>query len=421
MQIPDNGPQVLQATTKLPLAEERRPQASANFPRAVPAIPPVVRHASPKTSYAICTNPRSGSWLLSQGLASTSRAGYPLEWLNIGEEQKRSASWHISFPDNSALPDYLGRVLERGTTSNGIFGIKLQYYQFVDLGKRMAAVNKFKGLPVAKFMSTVFPNVQYLWLTRRDKARQAISFYKAYKTGDWWALNRAGPAGGVQKIADVDFDPWTIKSLEEILRQNDIGWQSYFNDNRIEPLTLFYEDFAARYAESVRTVLKWLDIPEAETVPIRNPRLRRQSDAQTEEWLAEYLKFKEAPQHKVEGGIPLAEPAIEIVSPLYDLTTTFRERARIPQRPYKVLSLLEAFRKLESLRPGMNAIQRRSKLSRDDFLQQFYASNRPVIIQDLMRDWPATSLWTPKYLKVKAGTDLWRSGQAATLIQTTTL
>ena len=41
----------------------------------------------PTTTYIICTNPRSGSWLLSEGLASTSVAGNPREWFNAQEEQ----------------------------------------------------------------------------------------------------------------------------------------------------------------------------------------------------------------------------------------------------------------------------------------------------------------------------------------------
>jgi LPS sulfotransferase NodH len=404
MQNLGGNPEALPATPKV-LEVVRRPQApTTKFPRV---IPPVVseRDVTPKLSYAICTNPRSGSWVLSQGLMSTSRAGYPLEWLNIGEEQKRSARWGLKFPDDPGLHNYLARVLQRGQTSNGIFGIKLHYYQFVDLQMRMTTAGKSDELPIAKFMPTVFPNIQYLWLTRRDKARQAISFYRAWKTGVWWVPDRARPTREARKAVDVDFDLSTIMTLEKILHQNDRGWQSYFSENGIEPFTLFYEDFVESYAESIRATLKWLNISEAETVPIHGPRLRRQSDAQTEEWLVEYLEFKEASRQKVEAEASVGKPAIEIVSPLYDLTTMFRDRARIPQRPYKVISLLEALRKLQGLHARANTVERRSTLSRDAFLQQFYSQNFPVIIQGIMGDWLAPSLWTPQYLKEKAGND----------------
>ena len=57
------------------------------------AWPP--RRTSPITTYIICTNPRSGSWLLSEGLASTSVAGNPREWFNTLQEQqyRRGGAW----------------------------------------------------------------------------------------------------------------------------------------------------------------------------------------------------------------------------------------------------------------------------------------------------------------------------------------
>jgi LPS sulfotransferase NodH len=405
MEIPPTRVQVGTAEASLASSERRAGQA---FPPSFHLQPSLAnshaaQHPAPGICYAICTNPRSGSWLLSEGLAFTSLAGYPLEWLNIAEEQKRSALWRLKFSDDSALPEYLSLALKTGRTGNGIFGIKLQYYQFAELPKRMAATEKFRGLPTRQLMSVLLPNLKYLWLTRRDKARQAVSFYRAYKTGAWWLIDGLAPGESPQGDAHVDFDPEVVMGLEEVFHGNDIGWESYFRASGITPLTLYYEDFVADYAEGIRTVLKWLNIPDAETVPIRDPRLKRQSDTKTEEWLIEYLRFK-----KTHGGralAPSAKPAFEVSSPLYELTRDLREHAGIPPRPHKMLSLLNAFRKLESLRVGAGVVERRAKLTRDEFLERHYASNRPVIIQGIMDDWPAMSLWTPQYLKDKAGSD----------------
>lgn len=46
--------------------------------------------------------------------------------------------------------------------------------------------------------------------------------------------------------------------------------------------------------------------------------------------------------------------------------------------------------RVRALRPG-------------DFLRDYYAPGRPVIIQGEMQDWPALRLWTPEYLKHKVG------------------
>jgi trehalose 2-sulfotransferase len=160
----------------------------------------------------------------------------------------------------------------------------------------------------------VFPKLQYVWLTRRDKARQAISFYRAYKTGRWWVLDRGEPAK-MPQVSNVDFAPATVLRLEEILRLNDIGWQTYFSSNDIQPLTLFYEDFSRSYSETIRGVLKWLNISDAETVPIRHARLTRQSDDQTEQWLAQYLEFKERSKRVAGVAAARTEPAIGMQPP----------------------------------------------------------------------------------------------------------
>ena len=48
-----------------------------------------------------------------------------------------------------------------------------------------------------------------------------------------------------------------------------------------------------------------------------------------------------------------------------------------------------------SSKPG---IERRHKLSRADFLDDFYSANRPVVITGMMEDWPAL-LWSADHLR----------------------
>ncbi len=69
----------------------------------------------------------------------------------------------------------------------------------------------------------------------------------------------------------------------------------------------------------------------------------------------------------------------------------------------KVESHLEASLKLAQLSPKLQQVERRSKLSKQDFLENYYATNTPVILTDMMGDWKALSQWTPDYLKVNYG------------------
>lgn len=60
--------------------------------------------------------------------------------------------------------------------------------------------------------------------------------------------------------------------------------------------------------------------------------------------------------------------------------------------------LLDVMEQHRALLPGSERIERRAKLGRDEFLERYYAANRPVILIGEMADWPALAKWTPGYL-----------------------
>jgi hypothetical protein len=93
--------------------------------------------------------------------------------------------------------------------------------------------------------------------------------------------------------------------MENVLKENDSQWQSYFQDNGIVPLVIHYEDLVADYAGTIVSVLKSLGIPNADTIVVPPSRLRRQSNARNEEWLTRYTAFKS------EGGHFAQTPALD--------------------------------------------------------------------------------------------------------------
>jgi LPS sulfotransferase NodH len=284
------------------------------------ARPP--RRTSPVATYIICTNPRSGSWLLSEGLASTSLAGNPREWFNPLVEQRWRAQWRMTHTADLTYAEYLDLVRVRGTTSNGICGIKLHYYQFDELPNKLTAIEKLRGLPIAELMAVAFPNIKYIWLTRRDKARQAISYHLASTTGEWWIIDGAKPNKGEDRIGEPDFDPRVIARLEQTLTENDLKWQSYYQTNNIAPLIIYYEDLVSDYRYNIIRILKWLGVTNADTIAIPPPRLKQQANARNEDWLACYKAFKAEADHLAQSSA-----SVEISSPL----------AERSQKPFDVI------------------------------------------------------------------------------------
>jgi ribosomal protein L16 Arg81 hydroxylase len=81
----------------------------------------------------------------------------------------------------------------------------------------------------------------------------------------------------------------------------------------------------------------------------------------------------------------------------------YRAAERLAKRWKKLESVLNVHRSLSSLADGARTVERRGRVSRAEFLEKYYAANRPVIFTGLMEDWPALTLWNPEYFKTKYG------------------
>jgi LPS sulfotransferase NodH len=434
------------ATAHALLRVRRRAHANAATGAPLGRTPSRVR-----LTYLICTTPRSGSWLLSESLASTSVAGNPREWFHAAQEQDHRARWRMTHASDLAYVDYLRHIRSRATTRNGICGIKVHYYQFAELREKLAhtpAAHRSRGVELSDFL----PNIRYLWLTRRDKARQAISYYRAVQTNQWWLIDGEATGEGEEpSIAatppiEPEFDPHHIRRLERLLVDHDERWAAYFKAHGIDPLVVHYEDLLEDRHRQIVRVLQWLGVREPEHVALPPPRLRRQATARTEDWLVRYTAFKTEAQHlppdaPAEGETPplprrsrdvLRGPwrrwigqqklaridSRTIVDTLTrngcDATAAAAEVAKADADPYlrgathvharsvkgaALLNALGELRKLES----HPTITRTTHLSSNDFRDHYYAANRPVLFDGRLASWRALSEWTPDYLRRELG------------------
>ncbi len=52
------------------------------------------------------------------------------------------------------------------------------------------------------------------------------------------------------------------------------------------------------------------------------------------------------------------------------------------------------------------SVDRRSELGREDFLREFYAANTAVLLEDIAREWPALTKWSPQYFASVMGDEV---------------
>lgn len=441
--MPINQRAGLRTGALIPYARQGSARAAAN------AAARLAWSQTPGVTYLICTNPRSGSWLLSEGLAATSLAGNPREWFNILEEQHHRARWRMDSTTDLPYSTYLGIARAQSTTSNGVSGIKLHHYQFADLPRRMADIDGLRGLTADALMCRLFPGARYIWLTRRDKTRQAISFLLAATTDEWWTTEDAAPGTRATGAAEPEFDPKAVARLERIFANRDSDWQAFFTRNGVTPFVIVYEDLARDYQGTIASVLDWLGLPgSAASIP--PPRLKRQSDERNEDWLARHTAAQRA-----SGALGVGEAPGNTISPLlacirrnrdtipdawrhwiarskllqagddaiaevltangYSRASAtaevsrassdpyLRAAARVHQRLRKAGSLLDIQGQMARIDSRAETVDRQTGLSRGEFRDRYYAAGRPVILEGLMTGWKAMTAWTPEYLKAAAG------------------
>lgn len=395
----------------------------------------------PRIYYAICTNPRSGSWLLSEGLESTNVAGRPREWFHDSTEEEVCRRTGIPPPSQTGnYASYLAQLETAATTGNGVFGVKLHYYQFTTLSAKLRTVAALASVPMPQLLNAAFPEIKHVWLTRRDKVRQAVSYHKACQTDAWWQKEGLQPPRRPGTVSEPSFDPHNIERLENLLAANEQNWQTYFQQAGVEPLVIFYEDLAADYAGVIRQVVGWLGVPCDQSFHIPPPALVKQADSVNEQWIERYLQFKAGRSTVAIAG--LVGPPDETVIPApwkrwigenklvktsdaaivdvlvkngFSPAAAAAEVNRAGSDPYlqagewflqrlnKLQSLLAAYRAVADLHPNAGIVERRIDVTRQEFLERYYAANRPVILRGLMSGWKAMTSWTPEYLKQVLG------------------
>lgn len=239
--------------------------------------PPVTR-----ASYFICCLARSGSWLLADALKTTGVAGVPEEyyWHQFHDDYLG----HWGNPEFADFGGFLAQTLRVGTTANGVFGAKLHWAELGELETSLRSLPGTGGLATIDLLRRYFPDPKFVYLYRSDKVRQAISWYRAGATAGWYQVR--GEAK--RKVAPKpDWD--RVLLLERTLRADEESWQRFFTAAGVTPVRLRYEDLVTDYSASVDRVLTGLGMrpPKGFTHPA--PRLEKQRDGTTEEWVQRYL------------------------------------------------------------------------------------------------------------------------------------
>jgi trehalose 2-sulfotransferase len=240
-----------------------------------------LRH--PRRCYVVCTIPRSGSNLLTDGLRDTRRAGMPKQFFLPKAESGYAAELGID-----PVADYAGYVraiVNAKITRNEVFGFKLMSWYLDDFLARLREAHGFGNSTTSdlELLCNAFPRLRFIRIMRRHKLRQALSTARALQTGLWKVQE------GKSTLREPEFDPDLIEqSLHEAERQDKL-WDNFFRAIGIEPFEVEYEMLCQDYEKTIRAVLNFLKIKLPAGARVGPPVTTRQADEISRKWEERFI------------------------------------------------------------------------------------------------------------------------------------
>jgi len=237
---------------------------------------------APHTSFVLWYSPRSGSNLLCDLLRFTERAGDPHELFSPIRVLNLLRHYEV---DNHSDAQ---RVLWQTGTAGGVFGMKCQMIN-PNYGFVVEALKQFPGAETceddqAALWNNAFPNCHHIAVTRRNKVRQAVSWYRATASKEW--TREPGAPGPVQDVHEL-YDRDAIHHLLLGAAMTDAMMADFFTEATITPHVVVYEDMVADMQGTLEGVFGFLGLDPAE-VTMTEPILERQSDGLSEEWVQQF-------------------------------------------------------------------------------------------------------------------------------------
>jgi len=264
-------------------------------------------------SYLVCSTQRSGSTLLCELLRGTEVAGVPDEYFErlrttglprqprqyFEDPSVHDITEHLAptKPGQAEQPGefepWFRYVLQRGTTSNGVFGAKMMGNYFDDFRQRMLDLPDLGELSFNERLDAVFPQLKIIFMRRRDKVAQAVSLWKAIQTQEWRTESEVDD----EEPGDTPGAEYDYRAIEHLLNELhrwDARWEDWFHATGREPIRVFYDEFTVSRAATIGRVLDALGIdPPA---PKDKRPMQRQADDRSRDWVARFRAESESRQ-----------------------------------------------------------------------------------------------------------------------------
>ena len=240
---------------------------------------------------------RTGSTLLCKALESTGIAGIPGEYFTFINADTLCGEHQVG-----NYKDLKTTIWKKGTSLNGVFGIKhdLRSNIYQQIIRELCELRGIEKEPDnhQELWEDLFPNCKHIYLTRRNKVRQAVSWWKAIHDKVWHIEKGQTHRNGADFYREkYDFNALMHLYKEATLKECNI--QEHFQRYDIIPFTVIYEDFIRDYEATIRKIIEYLEIG-ADNFEVGPMYYEKTATDHSEEWVH---RFRMELQKNMSGGL----------------------------------------------------------------------------------------------------------------------
>jgi LPS sulfotransferase NodH len=232
------------------------------------------RPEGPGRAYLLASVPRAGSTYFSHLLWRTGCLGAPLEYLNF----LPGGPYGFAAASPRLQADLWRSVLRRRCSPNGVFGLKAFTPQLEQLQRENPPL-------LEEVLATALPRDRpryVIYLRRRDRAAQVVSYARATLSGVW-RKEQEREGNRPLKYSDE-----ALEAADRGIAFQESVWDQMFAELEIEPLTIWHEDALADGQGAASSVASYLGVEIDPAAAVDVPPIEKQSEGDAAEWIARY-------------------------------------------------------------------------------------------------------------------------------------
>jgi LPS sulfotransferase NodH len=232
------------------------------------------RTDGPERTYLLASLPRAGSTHFSHLLWKTGGLGAPLEYLNF----QPGGPYGFAAQSPEMQRQLWRSVLRRRCSPNGVFGLKV-------FSMQLDVLQHANSILLDDVLATMLPHKgprSVIYLRRRDRAAQAVSYARASLSGVWRKEQESADS------PPADYSDEALEAAERGIAFQESVWERMFNDLGLEPLTLWHEDVLADPDPAAQQVADYLGIALDPRAAIDVPEIEKQSEGDSADWLVRF-------------------------------------------------------------------------------------------------------------------------------------